>query len=241
MILKHKIICGDCIEVVKEMENESVDLVVTDPPYKISQKYGGGVDADNLVAVSSILKVIPEISRILKPDRFAVIFYDNRILPFLFESVKSTNLVYRKQIFLYRRWGNANRWCGWMQTTDPVCIFINGYNKPFMPKIKGKVLHDVYVKDKPEEFNAGHLAQKPLKMVEHIINWCSDKEEIILDCYLGSGTTSVAAERLERNSIGIEINKEYCEIAYQRLLSEIRQGKMDREDRELSVIERIGF
>ncbi len=210
----------DCIEGIKRLPDNSVDLVVTDPPYKVSQKYGGGVDADNLIAVSSILRIMPEILRVLKPNRFAVVFYDNRILPFLFESIKGTDLIYRKQIFLYRRCGNANRWCGWMQTTDPVCIFVNGYDKPFMPKIKGKVLHDVYVKDKPEEFNVNHLAQKPLEMIKHIITWCSNEKEIVLDCYIGSGTTTVACKRLNRRYIGYEINKEYCKIAKQRLEAE---------------------
>ena len=59
-----------------------------------------------------------------------------------------------------------------------------------------------------------------------------------LDIFLGSGTTSVAAERLGRNSIGIEISKEYCEIAYKRLLKEVKQNKLNRES---SVIEKIGF
>lgn len=213
----NKIICGDCLEVMKEMPDGCVDLIITDPPYKLSQRYGGGIDADNLMAVAGILKAMPQISRILKPNRFAIIFYDNRILPFLFESIKGTNLVYRKQIYLYRRWGNANRWCGWMQTTDPVCIFINGYSKPFMPKIKGRVLHDVYIKNKPEEFNAGHLAQKPLEMIKHMIQWCSNENDIVLDSYLGSGTTAKACKDLKRNFIGIEINPDYCKIAKERL------------------------
>ncbi len=119
----NKIICGDCLEVMKGIPGGSVDLVLTDPPYKISQKYSGGVDADNLIAITSIIKMMPQISRVLKPNRFVAIFYDNRILPFLFEAVKNTNLIYRKQIFLYRRWGNAHRWVGWMQCTDPICFF----------------------------------------------------------------------------------------------------------------------
>lgn len=202
---------------MKEMPDGCVDLVIADPPYKVSQKYGGGVDADNLIAVSSILKAMPYISRVLKPNRFAIVFYDNRILPFLFEAIKGTNLIYRKQIYLYRRWGNANRWCGWMQTTDPVCIFINGFDKPFMPQIKGKILHDVYIKNKPEKFNAHHLAQKPLEMIKHMIQWCTNENDIILDPYVGSGTTAEACKLLHRNFIGIEINPDYCKIAEERL------------------------
>ena len=183
----------DCLEGMRELPDKCVDLVLTDPPYKISQKYGGGVDADNLTAVSSILLTLPEISRILKPNKFCVIFYDNRILPYLFKAVNGTQLVYRKQIFLYRRWGNANRWCGWMQTTDPVCIFVNGYDKPFMPKMKSDIRHDVYIKDHPEEESTGHPAQKPLDMLQHIIRSCSDCGDVIFDPYLGSGTVLKAS------------------------------------------------
>ena len=213
----NKIICGDCLDILKDFPDSSVDLVLTDPPYKVSQKYGGGVDADNLMGVSSILRTFPEISRILKPNRFFVTFYDNRILPFLFEATKGTVLTYRKQLYLYRRWGNANRWVGWMQCTDPVCIFINGYDKPFAPKIKGQVKHDCYTKSGPEEYNAGHPAQKPLDILRDIINWCSDPNEVILDPYSGSGGTMFAAAELGRRYIGIDISEKYCEIARQRL------------------------
>ena len=55
---------------------------------------------------------------------------------------------------------------------------------------------------------------------------------------MGSGTTLVIAERLKRNSIGIEISKEYCELTYKKLTEEIKQTKLDKEQ---STIERIGF
>ena len=175
---------GDCLEVLPTLEPGSVDAVVTDPPYKVSQMYGGGVDADNLIAVSSIFRVMPEIDRILKQSGFAVICYDNRILPFLFEAVHGTDLVYRKQVFLYRRWGSANRWVGWMQTTDPICIFVKGHDRPFSPSIRGKVKHDCYIKAGPEKEDTGHPAQKPLEMFVDFATWCSDESGIILDPYM---------------------------------------------------------
>jgi DNA modification methylase len=212
-----ELIQGDCLEVMRGMGDKSVDLVLTDPPYKVSQMYGGGVDADNLTAVSSIFRTLPEISRILKPGGFAVICYDNRILPFLFEAIKGTDLIYRKQIFLYRRWGIANRWVGWMQTTDPLCIFVNGHNKPFSPEIKGKVKHDCYIKAKPEEETTGHPAQKPLELFEDIVIWCSNKGDTVFDPYMGSGTTGVASLKNERNFIGIDNNSDYVAIAQERI------------------------
>lgn len=209
---------GDCLNHLKKMGDDSVDLVITDPPFKVSQMYGGGVDADNLSNVAGILRTFPEIARVLKPNRFFVCFYDNRILPFLFDAIKGTELIYRKSIFLYRRWGSANRWMGWMQTTDPICFFVKGHGESFAPsELRGKVKHDVYVKSKPEFFDAGTPAQKPVDLVKDIIIWCSDEGELVLDPYLGSGTTLVAAKALNRRGIGIELNPHYLQIATRRL------------------------
>lgn len=208
---------GDCLDFMRTLPDKSVDAVITDPPYKVSQMYGGGVDADNLTAVSSIFRTLPEISRILKPGGFSIVCYDNRILPYLFEAIKGTNLVYRKQVFLYRRWGIANRWVGWMQTTDPICIFVNGHDKPFSPKIKGQVKHDCYVKSHPEEESTGHPAQKPLEMFEDFVIWCSDINGVVLDPYMGSGTTGVACVKNNRSFIGIDNNEGYYKIAERRI------------------------
>jgi site-specific DNA-methyltransferase (adenine-specific) len=213
------IIRGDASEILPKFASESIDLVITDPPYKVSQRYGGGVDADNLIAVSSIFRVLPQIARVLKESGFLFVFYDNRILPLLFEAVKGTSLIYRKQLYLYRRWGLANRWVGWMQTTDPICVFVNGYEKPFAPKLKGEVKHDFYIKSGPESDDTGHPAQKPLEPILDMVSWCSDEGDVVLDPFMGSGTTCVAAKTLRRHWIGIDSNAEYCKIAEARLKS----------------------
>lgn len=222
-----EIIEGDCLEVMRRLPDSSIDLVVTDPPYKVSQMYGGGVDADNLSNVASILRTFPEISRVLKPGRFFVCFYDNRILPFAFEAIKGTALVYRKSIFLYRRWGSANRWLGWMQCTDPVLFFVKGHSEPFMPKeLKMAVKHDTYIKNRPEDFDAGTPAQKPIEIVKDIIAWCSEEGELVLDPYLGSGTTAEACKLLNRKCVGVELNHEYIKIARTRIKLHQEQAKL---------------
>jgi DNA modification methylase len=215
--MQNQIIHGEAFEELRKLETASVDLVITDPPYKVSQKYGGGTDADNLSGVASILRTLPEISRVLKPDRFCVVCYDNRIFPFLFEAVKGTRLVYRKSVFLYRRWGIANRWVGWMQTTDPICIFVNGYDKPFAPAIQHQVKHDCYIKASPEEESTGHPAQKPLELMEDFVLWLSNVGDVVLDPYCGSGTSLVAASKHARNWIGIEREPSIVEMARARI------------------------
>ena len=62
-----------------------------------------------------------------------------------------------------------------------------------------------------------HPTQKPLRIIEKLLKTHSNENDIILDPFLGSGTTAVAAQYLKRNFIGIEINPEYCKIAEQRL------------------------
>lgn len=209
----NKVICGDCLEVMKKFPDECVDLILTDPPFKVSQMYGGGTDADNLINVASILRTIPEMSRIIKNGRFVAMFYDNRILPFLFEAVKGTDLIYRRSLFLYRRWGNANRWMGWMQCTDPICLFVKGHTIPFHAEVKGKVKHDCYIKRTRESVNTRHCAQKPMNILRDIIFWCSNKNEIVLDPYCGSGTTLIASQQLDRKWIGIDVNREYVVLS----------------------------
>lgn len=169
------------------------------------------------MGVSSILLSLPHISRILKPGRFAVFFYDNRILPYFFHATKGTDLVYRKSIFLYRRWGSAHRWMGWMSCTDPILFFIKGHEKPINVKIKGKIRHDCYIKKGPEREDTGHPAQKPIEIIKDIIIWCSDKGDLVLDPYCGSGTTCLASKLLDRNFIGIDTRKEYVDLSLNRI------------------------
>jgi len=223
MIETNKIYQGDCLELMKQIEDNSIDLVVTDPPYKLTQKYGNCIDSDNLMAVASIINSLKEISRVLKRGRYAIVFYDNRILPFLFESIKGTDLRYKRQIFLYRRWGTAHKTFKWMGCTDPVIIFQKGDEKPFNPKDMGQIKHDCYIKSSPEKEQCGHPAQKPIEICEDIIMAFSNKQDLVLDPYCGSGSILKSCYNLERNFIGMELSEEYCKIANERINKAIEE------------------
>lgn len=62
-----------------------------------------------------------------------------------------------------------------------------------------------------------HPTQKPITIISRLIEIATDKNNLVLDCFLGSGTTAVACKLLNRNYIGVEINTEYCKIAQARI------------------------
>ena len=208
------ITCGDCLEVMQGIPDKSVDMVITDPPYKLSQSYSSNVDADNLLAVSAIWVVSQELLRVSKPGAICVIFYDVRILPLCLDSMRRAGWQYLRTLTLYRRWGNAHQLHGWMSTSDHILVFCNPAGKP---RFNGKWKHDVYIKDKPETETTGHPAQKPLSCFEHIIENCSTEGGSVLDVYMGSGTTAIACINTGRNYIGIEKEEKYCRIAEERI------------------------
>ena len=209
-----KIACADALEILREMPDNSVDFVFTDPPYKVSADYGNNLDADNLLGVAGVLRIFPELARVLKPGRFLACFYDNRILPLLFEAVRRTPLVYQRQVFVYRSNSvHAYRWHGWMNCTDPVCLFVKGGGERFKPANPPAVKHDCYTRSKMNADRSGHPAQKPEDICEHIIGWCSDAGDVVLDPYTGGGSLLRAARLTGRQIIGIENNPKWRDVA----------------------------
>jgi len=269
--LVHKIICGDCIKVMKEMESNSVDLVVTSPPYDNLRDYKGySFDFENTAK---------ELFRVIKEGGVIVWVVGDATIDGSETGTSFKQALYFKEIglnlhdtMIYHRYARYPDSLRYFQEFEYMFVFVKGKIKTvnFLEDIcrsKRYNIKEVGTKRKKDgslvpwsstlpktpyrrrgnvwsygvatngTFHS-HPASFPEQLAsDHIYSW-SNKNEIVLDPFLGSGTTLVAAERLGRNSIGIEISKEYCEIAYKRLLNEVKQAKLDREP---SVIERGGF
>jgi len=205
---------GDGVDYLRSLADDSVDMVLTDPPYKINQDYGSNIDADKLCSVSSIHPLMAQVSRVLKPGRFAVLFYDNRILPLLFEAAKGTKLIYQRQLFVYRSNSiHAYCWHGWMNCTDPICIFTKAGSKKFYPDTKPKVKHDCYTRTKMNNHKSGHPAQKPEDIIMHIIEWCTNEGDMIIDPYCGAGSVGLSATLTNRRFTGVDINSDWLVLA----------------------------
>lgn len=197
----------DCMKGFKKLPDKSIDLVLTDPPYGLNTK---GVDNDsNLDLFYSIL---PESHRILKDNSFFVTFFSTKFLPLVF---KNNPLKYFWTFVLYCPNGRVFSPIGITKYMSCV-VFKKG--SPRIPK-KGK---DIFVDTpgrlvEPDEGFINHPTPKPKTFIKELLLMFSRKEDIVLDPFMGSGSTAVACKQIERNFIGFEINKKYCELARSRL------------------------
>ena len=255
--LIHKIICGDCIEVMPKLESKSIDMILCDLPYGTTT-----CAWDTIIPFESLWE---EYKRLIR-DNGAIVLTASQ--PFTSALVMSNPKMFR-YCWIWEKEQGINFLFSKKQpikVNEEICVFYKEqpiYNPQMMrgnPYISGKGITGETLKGHAKKtvtvnkgeryprtvikFNRSnpkdqlHPTQKPISLFEYLIKTYTNETDSVLDNCIGSGTTLVAAERLGRNSIGIEINPEYCEIAYKRLLKEVSQIKMDREP---SIIERIGF
>jgi DNA modification methylase len=207
---------GDCLSVLAGIDGASVDAVVTDPPFKISQTYTANVDADNLIAVSAIWPASHGLFRVVKDGAYVAMFYDTRILPLAMDAMRWSGWKYLRGLTFYRRWGAANKLYGWMSTSDFILLFRKPADVPFA-FYSDDWRHDVYIKAGPELEGFGHSAQKPVDDLCHLVRHLCPTDGVVLDPFMGSGTTLRAAKLLGIHAIGIDIDERSCEIAAERL------------------------
>ena len=220
----NKVICGDCLEVMKGIPNDSVDLVLTDPPYGANKKF----DNDKIKNIENNIKNWSiELIRVCKNQLF--IFCDFRTIEYWLRELK--DLIFRNIILWHKELGGSSPKY-YARKTEYILWFVKDKNNYFFNPIEIKCSSNKCRRDFknitdlwliPSINNMAyervkHPAQKPLELMLRIIKSHSRKNDLILDPFLGSGTTAVACKQLNRKYIGIEINPDYCRIARERLM-----------------------
>jgi modification methylase len=229
-----KVHCGDCIALMNKMPAESVDLVVTSPPYNLRNSTGNGLkdgrggkwanaalingyethdDAmpyDEYVAWQR--DCLTSMMRVLKND--GAIFYNHKwrvqkgILQDRTEIVQGFPV---RQIIIWQREGGINFNPGYFLPTYEVVYLICKPN--FKLAAKANARGDIW--RIPQENNNPHPAPFPVELAQRCIQ--STNAKIVLDPFIGSGTTAIAAESEKREWIGIEISKDYCKVSNERI------------------------
>lgn len=221
----------DCFDFLKEVKNDSVDLVIIDPPYEISRDTNfasgkeKGTDVDRFRISMEFGKwdekfdglqiVIEESYRVLKNGGTLICFYDLWKISNLKTFFENANF---KQL----------RFLEWVKDnpvpinskinylTNAREIMVSGVKKgkgTFHSEYDNGIYHAPICHNK-DRF---HPTQKPLKLIEELILKHSNENEIVLDCFSGSGTTAIASLKTNRNFIGCEIDKNFYDKSIERL------------------------
>jgi DNA modification methylase len=210
----------DCVEGLKRIPNKSVELLLTDPPYGISrslncegQKLGstaklnfnfGKWDKVNNDWVKEALE---------KTNGWAIIFCAKRDIDMYWNLLEKEKFIAIDVIV-------------W-QKPDPIPLngktkFLNAWESAIIGKRNGSYwggycTHNILKYQAPKGKERIHPTQKPLKLIQELIKLTTKEGNTVLDPFMGSGTTAVAAKSLKRKFIGFEIDKKYFKLAEDRL------------------------
>lgn len=234
----------DCIKYLRKLENDSVDLILTDPPYFIGFDGGKGWDSqwksedDYLEWCNEWTK---ECYRVLKPERIFAVFGTLKTDTFVKYKLsvlnKIENFVGQNELIWSYNWGGRSKenfarkheyvWCyskgnKFLFNADNVRIERKQkINIRTGEKFeKGTIPTCVWEKNNhtcSKEYVNWHPTQKPLFILERIIKAYTNKNDVVLDIFSGSGSTMIAANSLERKFIGCELSKEYYDKSLVRM------------------------
>ncbi len=203
----NNIICGDCRKLIKDIPDKKVDCIITDPPYGLN-KDGIKNDKD----LSMFYDILPDCYRVLKNDSFLATFFSTKYLPDLF---KNNPFTYFWQFILYCPESNVYSPIG---CTKYMSCFVFKKGFPKLAKLKTDIFKDTPGRMiEPDEGFINHPTPKPKHFIKQIMDMFTVENDLILDPFMGSGSTAAACKQLNRKFIGFELCNEYCSVARERL------------------------
>ena len=239
----NKIICGDAVKIMRQIPNNSVDLVITSPPYNLKNSTGNGMKDGRggkwahaalqngythhndamphkeyvkwqRDCLAEMFRVIPETGAIFYNHKWRVqagMLQDRQDIVSGFPV---------RQIIIWKRKGGLNFNAGYFLPTYEVIYLIA---KPKFKLVSKANAHgDVW--ELTQEMKNEHPAAFPVKLIDRIVE--STNAKIILDPFMGSGTTALSALNFKRNYIGIDISPDYCKMAEKRIKDYQSQSKL---------------
>lgn len=224
MILPNNIYCVDCLDGIRHIHNK-IDLIITDPPYEFENK-GNGLYSlprfkKQMKKISEIGtnsfdfdKYIPTFLDLQKDSVNAYFFCNKKLLPkYLSEAIKR-NLNF--DVLVFRKLNPVPAFNNSHMNELEYIVFMRSKQVYFSSKEGYKNYKKIYAENIGNQ-NLLHPNQKPIELIRRFARISSPKNGIVLDPFLGSGTTALACKQLERRYIGFEINKDYVDIARKRL------------------------
>lgn len=241
--MENKIICGDSLDVLKKIPSESIDMIITSPPYNFNMNYDEYKDDKSFENYyNSLFPILKECIRVLKHGgRMAI-----NIQPLFSEYVpthhditnylRSNGLLWKGEILWEKNNYNCKvcSWGSWKSPSSPylkytwefIEIFCKGSYKKSGDKqnidisaeeFKSWVVAKWSIAPERRMKEFGHPAMFPEELVRRLLKLFTYENDIILDPFNGVGTTTYVCKETNRRFIGIDISKQYCETAIKRL------------------------
>ena len=246
---------GDCLEIMRDIPDNSIDAIITDPPY--------GTTACKWDAVIDFDLMWEQLNRIIKPNGAIVLFgsepfssalrmsniknfkYDwiwSKKMTSGFANAKIMPMKAHEIISVFNCKDNYNpqmiertekelkrlsKKSVTTTTSDqtPLMIGRSGNRNDNKYKYPNTIINITGVMNRSNE-KVGHPTQKPVALMEYLIKTYTNENETVLDFTMGSGTTMVACQNTNRNGIGIELDKTYFDIAEKRISEAQKQTKL---------------
>lgn len=212
----------DCIEGMKSIPDESIDLIVTDPPYLMnyksnhrkdkSHKFCSVINGDNDFTL--IHDYIGECFRILKNDSACYMFCNANKIDFFKTELENVGFTVKNIIIWVKNNHTAGDLVAQYGKKYEVIFYVNKGRCP----IRGGRITDVWEFPKVSGKSLVHQNQKPVELIRQCIEKSSDLGEVVFDGFMGSGTTAIACLETGRRYIGYELDEEYFKIAQGRIL-----------------------
>lgn len=220
---------GDCLKIMKTMPDKSIDLIATDVPYKLTSRGSSGTmsgywaedkakkglvfDNNNI----DIEDYIGEFYRVLKDGTHCYIMCNQLNLPHFLEVIGKSEFKFIKCLI----WDKGNKICGkyYMNCFEYIIMLRKGRERTINDCGTPDILRVPNIKTLDAAGRNIHDSEKPVALMKILIDNSTNSGDIVLDPFMGSGTTGVAAIQSNRNFIGIEIDEKYFKIAESRINS----------------------
>ena len=223
----NKIINENAIEFMKTLGNESIDLIVTDPPYKVTPKgcagNSGGMMTTKETMKGKIFKhndikpidYIPEFYRLLKDGSHCYIMTNHVNLQEMLNVATECGFHFIKSLV----WNKGNKIMGrfYMSQFEYILFFRKGKGKKINKCGTADILNVPNKKTKDENGKNLHDTEKPVELMKILVENSSQVGELVLDPFVGVGATAIACKELDRQYIGVELDEHYYNIAVNRI------------------------
>ena len=229
-IKKITLIHGDCFSKMRELPNNSIDLILSDPPYNLANYSTGNMKFDWRAEINNDVaewdekplepkKLVSEFKRILSPKGNIFLFTSYNLLGKYHEVFDS-----EFDTFQFMVWHKTNpvpniRKSSFLNSCELIiCLWNKGHTWNFSKQNEMHNFIEAPICMGEERLkDPKHPTQKPVKILEHIIKIASNENDIVLDMFMGVGSTGMAALNLNRKFIGIEIDEVYYSAAVKRI------------------------